>query len=482
MNHLVGIEDVSKISFDQSKLHNNNGGTPEIMSPIIPEERMNKQGNNFLNGRSIENNMTQLESEPKLRKKTTLKLVPEINRSIDKDASRHNLDSSPRQEYNKNSPSKIRGPALSLINPHNQGENNDNEKTKVNANIRTLANKIGRSPTPTSKKENTVSPKGQIKKGGLIESKSKNSDKRSSSINKKAPKKQITSGSKVDTGLSKSAMKGKSADRKTSEWEEAIENEKKKKEMFGNKSVIVPSDNRDKKPPAKKGTKNPIDKMISFPYDDNDSFVFESSDEEPKPVRGGNKQQEYANIRNSGGSGPRFEPHNQGNYSSAIGVLNPIEEESNITDSKTNLKNSSVPHKNMIIKSNVQNDQDPTRHRPPQSPKKNMNNLLNSNDIYDSEFIKLEKTLYESKTNSNAESNRMINENSKRTQNYTNRGGTNNSYSRDNSLNRVDLENRSVGKRSLSGKNGESGNRLAFVAGQNLISPNSVVSFSSIYY
>jgi len=259
--------------------------------------------------------------------------------------------------------------------------------------------------------------------------------------------------------------------------------------MFGNKSTVVNNENQNKgNTRTNKANKNPIDKMISFPYDDNDSFVFESSDDEPKPVvRTGNKQQEYSNIRNSGGSGnirSGIEGNNTHNYSSAYGVLNPIEEESNITDSKTNLKNSSVPHQK-LLKSNIQYEEG-TRNRPPVSPNTKNSHLLNSNDIYDSEFIKLEKTLYESKADSRAESNRMINENSKRTQNYTqsNRnGGTGTgtyiSNSRDNSISRVDMENRSIGNKSVgrSSKNGESGNRLAFVAGQNLISPNSVVSF-----
>merc|ERR1712232_363051 len=162
---------------------------------------------------------------------------------------------------------------------------------------------------------NSTSPKGPNRKNQfIIDKKSNHSTERSSSLNKnyektpnfkKSDTKKPNSGKKAETGLNKSVPKGKTGDKRTSEWEEAIKNEKKKKQMFGNKSTVVPGQNQDNKNARpNRGTKNPIDRMISFPYDDNDSFVFESSDDEPKPVvRNGNKQQEYANIRNSGGSG-----------------------------------------------------------------------------------------------------------------------------------------------------------------------------------
>lgn len=390
-----------------------------------------------------------------------------------------------------------------MINPQNLGENNQSQKYGINPNVKSLINRQNNSPTrapqnvrnssadnrtSSPNKQNTSkSPTGPRKKF-IIGKKSVNPEERSSSNNQnydqtpnlKDSDKKKANAEKIKAALNKSVPKGKTGDKRTSEWEDAIESEKKKKEMFGNKSSVVVPENKNGGNTRPNKIKNPIDKMISFPYDDNDSFVFESSDDEPKPVRNGNKQQEYSNIRNSGGSGNNrsgIEGNNTGNYSSAYGVLNPIEEESNITDSKTNLKNSSVPNQK-LLKSNLQFDEI-TRSRPPVSPGYKNSHLLNSNDIYDSEFIKLEKTLYESKADSRAESNRMIQETSKRTQNFSNRNertGTYNTNSRDNSISRADEGNRSVGNKSVgkSSKNGESGNRLAFVAGQNLISPNSV--------
>jgi len=101
--NMIGAEDVSKISFHESRINNNNATPPDQMSPIgHPNQNFDQRSsNNF-----IQNNLQQLESEPKLRKKNTLKYVPEVKRSIDKDDIKR---SSEEIEYNPNSPSRVRG-------------------------------------------------------------------------------------------------------------------------------------------------------------------------------------------------------------------------------------------------------------------------------------------------------------------------------------------------------------------------------------
>jgi len=94
--------DVSKISFHESKMHKGQE-SPEQMSPIVhPNQNLDqKSSNNF-----IQNSLQQLESEPKLRKKNTLKFVPEVKRSIDKEDIKR---SSEEIAYDPNSPSRVRG-------------------------------------------------------------------------------------------------------------------------------------------------------------------------------------------------------------------------------------------------------------------------------------------------------------------------------------------------------------------------------------
>jgi len=97
------MEDVSKISFHESRAHNN-ATPPDQMSPIgHPNQNIDKRSsNNFMH-----TGLQQLESEPKLRKKnTTLKFVPEVKRSIDKDDNKRSAEDI---QYDPNSPSRVRG-------------------------------------------------------------------------------------------------------------------------------------------------------------------------------------------------------------------------------------------------------------------------------------------------------------------------------------------------------------------------------------
>jgi len=99
---MIGMEDVSKISFHESRAHNNTT-PPDQMSPIHHNQNFDKKNsNNF-----IHNGLQQLESEPKLRKKnTTLKFVPEVKRSIDKEDVKRSAEDI---QYDPNSPSRVRG-------------------------------------------------------------------------------------------------------------------------------------------------------------------------------------------------------------------------------------------------------------------------------------------------------------------------------------------------------------------------------------
>lgn len=240
-------------------------------------------------------------------------------------------------------------------------------------------------------------------------------------------------------------------------------------------------------------------------YDDNDSFCFESSDDEPRPDGRPSKNIDIA-IMNSGrlsnfsqdSSDPHTKPRarqqpipqdSNVNYGSTCGVLNPIEEESNVTESRTNLV-SSIPHKNKILKNDSLKKFDPGRNflnqnrfpHPDTTPPP-AGFQFNPDDLYDSEFIKLEKTLNDSKRSSNHASQRGLPEVRDNQSGFMKRPSRAEEYrrgSRDGSLgqhgrNGYDVEGGSIGKGSRragggGGGSGKSdGNRLAFVAGQNLI-------------
>jgi len=102
---MIGVDDVSKISFHESKVHKGQE-SPSQMSPIVhPNQQFDqKKSDNF-----ITNNLQQLESEPKLKKKNTLKFVPEVKRSIEKLDKEDIRRSGEEIEYNPNSPSRVRG-------------------------------------------------------------------------------------------------------------------------------------------------------------------------------------------------------------------------------------------------------------------------------------------------------------------------------------------------------------------------------------